>query len=707
MKQVLLELQTGEVKTLEVPAPVPTKDSILIASRCSLISPGTERMLVEFGKSNFAGKACGQPHRLQEALEKIRTDGIAATLGSIKAKLDRPLVLGYCNSGTVVETGGGFSAGDRVLSNGCHADIVSVPRNLVARIPNNVDDRTATFAVLGAVALQGTRLIQPVLGERFVVTGLGLIGLLTVQILRANGCQVLGMDYDKHRLELAREYGAQTIDLSREADPQSSATAFSNGIGVDGVLVTTATASNEPLTQAAKMCRKRGRIVLVGVSGLELNRADFYEKELSLQVSCSYGPGRHDPGYELHGNDYPPAYVRWTAQRNFQAVLDLMASGKINVSRLVSSEFPIRQADKAYDRLIKDRSVLGILFHYDDPPANSDRTITLTRNRNDKRRKRRKRTQPAIGVIGAGNHANRTLIKSFSDSGARLDTIVSLAGLKAAHSGRKFGFEKASSDADATVSSPEINTVVICTRHDTHARFVLASLNARKNVFVEKPLCLRLSELEAISEIAAKPGGPLLLVGFNRRFAPMIIDIKRQLDTLAEPKSFIMNVNAGRVPTDHWLHDSKKGGGRILGEACHFVDLLRHLADAPVSEFDVKVSELPHDIQRRETAIISLAFADGSIGVVNYFTNGHKAVSKERLEVHCAGRSILLENFRRLRTHGFGRLINKYSWIQDKGHNACAQAFCDAIRNGGPAPIPLGEIIEVSRLSIEAAERAI
>ncbi len=694
MKQILQNLGSGQTVIEDVPAPEVRAGHLLVASSASLVSAGTERMLMEFGKANLLDKARQQPDKVKMVIDKVKTDGLGPTIKSVRSKLDQPLPLGYSNVGTVLEVGGGvsgFAVGDRVVSNGPHAEVVCVPANLCATVPAGVDDEAATFTVLGSIALQGIRLVQPTLGENVVVTGLGLIGLLTVQLLRANGCRVLGIDPDADRCALAASFGASTCCLSADEDPLAAASRLSSGRGVDAVIITASTSSNEPVHQAARMCRKRGRIVLVGITGLELSRADFYEKELSFQVSCSYGPGRYDPAYEEKGQDYPFGFVRWTEQRNFEAVLGLMASGDIDVEPLVSHRFSIENAASAYDVLASE-SPLGIVLEYPgtaDPAA--DRQVTLAA------RGAYSSETPAVAMIGAGNYAGQMLIPAFKASGARLRTLVSASGVSSTHAGKKHGFEQASTDAQAAMEDDQATIVAIATRHDTHAPYVIDALTAGKHVFVEKPLCLTPDELDEITAVAGADGAPRLMVGFNRRFSPLTARTSALLDSVAASKSLVMTVNAGEIPASHWTQDPAVGGGRIVGEGCHFIDLLRFLAGSPIRHHSIsRMRGTPPD-----TVSIALEFEDGSHGVVHYLANGHKGFPKERLEVFCNGRVLQLDNFRRLRGWGWTGFRKQQLPSQDKGHNAGVAAFVDAVRQGEPSPIPLDEIIEVSRVAIE------
>lgn len=702
MKQILQSLKSGATEVSEVPVPNVGRGELLIVTSTTLVSAGTERMLVEFGKAGWIEKARQQPDKVRMVLDKIKTDGLMPTLEVVFNKLDQPLPLGYCNVGRIAAIGTGvmgFEVGERVISNGKHAEVVSVPINLCAKIPDGVSDEEAAFTVLGAIALQGIRLVQPTLGETVVVTGLGLIGLLTVQLLRAHGCRVLGLDFDKDKLKLAQQFGAEVVDLAAGQDPVKAAELYSRGRGVDAVIVSAATKSSEPMHQAALMCRKRGRIVLVGVAGLELSRDDFFKKELTFQVSASYGPGRYDPNYEEKGQDYPVGFVRWTEQRNFEAVLDMMADGRLDVKPLISHRFMIDEAEKAYDLMGGGGQSLGILLEYPGLEITSAaRTVLLTQF---PRPQGERGVKVSASFIGSGNYATAVLIPAFKLTGARLRSVASSAGVSGVHAGRKFGFEETTTDTGNLFADSETNTLVVTTRHDSHARFVTQALQAGKHVFVEKPLCLKLEELAVIeSQLAGIASPPILMVGFNRRFAPHVQRIKQLLAGVSGPKAFVMTVNAGAIPADHWTQDKEVGGGRIVGEACHFIDLLRFLAGAPITSYQ----RLSMDSATQDTVSLQFSFADGSIGTVNYFTNGSKAFPKERLEVFAEGRVLQLDNFRKLTGFGWTGFSKMNLWRQDKGQTACVQAFVNAIQDGLPSPIPAAEILEISRISIEMAQ---
>jgi predicted dehydrogenase/threonine dehydrogenase-like Zn-dependent dehydrogenase len=700
MREIIQNLNDGCTSLMTAPGPGLPPNGVTIRTRTTLISAGTERMLLDFGKAGWIDKARQQPDQFRRVLDKVRTDGLSATIDSVRAKLDQPVALGYSNVGVVLEIGSevsGFSVGDRLVSNGQHAEVVSVPKNLCAKIPDNVASDAASFTVVGAIALQGIRLAQPTLGESFVVTGLGLIGLITVQLLRAHGCRVLGIDFDARKLALAQSFGAETVNLAAGEDPVAAAERFSRDRGVDGVIVTASTKSNEPIHQAALMCRKRGRIVLVGVTGLELSRDDFYKKELTFQVSCSYGPGRYDPGYEQGGNDYPYPHVRWTAQRNFEAVLDMMADGRLNVGPLITHRFLFERALDAYKLLESDEFYLGILLEYPTDTTDAallERRIPLTAGD-----PLRSSTACAVGFIGAGGYATKILIPAFKKTGARLVSVASNGGRSAAHAGRRFGFEEATTDVESIMANPAIDTVVIATPHDSHATLVCRALNAGKNVFVEKPLALNPEQIDEVEETwHALPEPRLLMIGFNRRFAPLVVRAHQLLKSVKGPKALIYTINAGSIPHEHWTNDPVAGGGRIVGEACHFIDLLRFLVGCQAREV--------HTVrQSSDTATITITYEDDSIGTIHYFSNGNKSFPKERLDIFAAGRILVLDNFRTLEGFGWPDFKHMRLWKQNKGAVEMVASFFGAIQSGSPSPISFDELLEVTRTTLEAASR--
>lgn len=708
MKQILQDLANGNSLIIESPSPRAKQNHLIINTKTTLISAGTERMLVDFGKANFIEKARQQPDKVKMVMEKVQTDGLLTTVDAVKSKLGQPLPLGYCNVGIVKSVGQGvkgFKAGQRVASNGPHADVVRVPKNLCAPIPDSVSDEEAAFTVLASIGLQGIRLAKPTIGESFVVTGVGLIGLLTVQMLRSNGCRVLAIDFDESKLALAKQFGAEICNPAKQ-DPVDCGIQFSKGKGVDGVIITASTKSNDPVSQAAKICRKRGRIILVGVTGLELSRADFYEKELSFQVSCSYGPGRYDKSYEELGQDYPYGFVRWTEQRNFEAILDMMDSGKLDVKPLISHRFEFEQAPKAYELLTDDKSALGILLNYQSEFTSRDIDHVNLRNNNT----RYVKNEPVVAFIGAGNYASRVLIPAFSDAQAQLHSIVTSGGVSGVIHGSKNGFKHAFTEASNVITNDSINVVAIATQHNTHAKFVEDCLKNNKNVFVEKPLAIQLNEVDAIKkayDVASDNSkSPRLMVGFNRRFAPQIQKMKSLLDNISEPKSLMMTMNAGAIPSDHWTQDPTIGGGRIIGEACHFIDLMRYLVGHEIVSVDAKrIGDCDNLEITEDKAAFILGFADGSFGTIHYLANGANSFPKERIEVFTNNKVLQLDNFVKLRGYGWSGFKKMNLWKQDKGQNECVKAFISSIKNGLPSPIPADEIFEVARTSIEISNK--
>ncbi|HVL01988.1 MAG TPA: bi-domain-containing oxidoreductase [Dongiaceae bacterium] len=706
MKQVLQDLRTGATSVENVPCPMVQPGQVLIRTVQTLVSAGTEKMLVDFGKASLIEKARQQPDKVRMVLDKIRTDGLVPTLEAVRAKLDQPIPMGYCNVGVIVQCGDGVAGllpGDRVISNGHHAEMVTVPKHLCARIPDAVNDDQASFTVMAAIALQGIRLVQPELGETVAVIGLGLVGLLTVQLLKASGCRVIGFDFDAERVSLARQFGAESVILREGVDPVAAALAFTRNVGVDAVLITASTRSNDPVHQAANMCRKRGRIVLVGVVGLELSRADFYEKELSFQVSCSYGPGRYDPDYEQRGRDYPIGYVRWTEQRNFEAVLTAMAAGSLRCDTMISARFRLDQAQDAY-AAIAQGGTLGVVLECDRRQALDQLLESSIRSQANG-----DLIPPLgplqVGFIGAGNYASRVLIPAFRKTDVQLARIACSGGTSGVIAARKFGFDAVTTDSNALLQDPTVNLVVVATRHDSHARYASEALLAGKHVFVEKPLAIEHSDLinmeHAYASTRKQANCPQLMIGFNRRFSPLIIPLKQAIDPEQEPVCINITVNAGQIPASSWIQDRKTGGGRIIGELCHFIDLALHLAGSSITAYDIRaIGNQRFNGITSDKCVVQLKFANGSVASLQYFANGHAAFPKERIELFWAGHVFQVDNFRKLRSYG-GLVQPRSLWRQDKGNAACVASFVDCLRNGRTAPIPFDDMLQVSRCAIE------
>lgn len=706
MKQLLQNMRDGKTTVVEVPVPSVRRKFALVKTSCSLVSAGTERMLVEFAEKNLVGKATSRPDLVKQVLSKAKREGVLPTIEAAFNKLDQPMALGYSSAGKIIEVGDGlegFQPGDRVACGGggfaVHAEYAVVPQNLLVKLPDSVDDESAAFTTLGAVAMQGFRLAQPHLGESVCVIGLGLLGLMTVGIAKAAGCSVFGIDLSPARVELARQMGGTAVP--RE-NCEESAAAFTQGRGFDHVLICADTSSNDPIELAGALARDHGTVIAVGAFGLNIPRKVYYEKELTFRVSRSYGPGRYDPRYEEGGVDYPYGYVRWTEGRNMQAFVDLLASGKLDVHPLMSHRFEIEQAETAYELITgkTGQPFLGVLLTYPtkaesqplqrrvEYPLSASQTSTIK-----------------VGALGSGNYANAVFLPAVKKSAnAQLVGICSATGLSAQNAARKFGFGFASSTEADVLENPAINTVIVLTRHDQHARQILAALRNGKNVYCEKPLALNEDELSAIDEQLQQPNCPLLTVGFNRRFSPFAVELKRFLTPRNDALHIHYRVNAGFLPPNHWLHDPLVGGGRIIGEGCHFIDFITFLVgEAPLA---VKAFALPDGGQyHKDNVSLVYTFSDGSIGVIDYLANGNKNFSKERVEVFSAGKIAVLDDFRSLDLVSENDHKQKHSLLrQDKGHQAAWQAFAHSIIAGEGPTIPYEQLIGVTRASFAAMQ---
>ena len=664
MKQLIQSFKTGETILENIPAPQVRRGFVLIQTTRSLVSLGTERMLVEFGKANLLDKARQQPDKVKQVLDKVKSDGLMPTMEAVFIKLEQPLPLGYCNVGKVIGVGEGvseFKIGDRVASNGPHAEVVCVPKNLVAAIPEGVSDEEAAFTVIGSIGLQGIRLLNPTLGETVVVTGLGLIGLITAELLKANGCKVIGIDLDEQKLEIAKSKGIIPVN-PMNTDVVKFVETETGGIGADGVLITASAKSNDIISQAARMSRKRGRIVLVGVIGLNISRTEFYEKELSFQVSCSYGPGRYDENYEQRGQDYPLAFVRWTEKRNFETILQSIASGSLEVKSLITEKVALADYQEIYGKIGKSRSIASILTYPEGNATSISSTVELGT-------KSFEGSKGVVGIIGAGNFTKMTMLPALKDTGAGLKYIASAGGVSGTALAKKYSFTYSTTDYKELLKDWEVDLVMITTRHDLHASMIRESLQAGKHVFVEKPLALNSSQLQEVLEAYkahALPNSLTLSVGFNRRFSPHIQKIKELIGNAPDPLNIIATMNAGNIPENVWVHDMQIGGGRIIGEACHYMDLMVYLTGSRIKSVCMNaLGKNPEE--NTDNASILLKFENGSNGVLNYFANGHKSYSKERLELYSQGRTAIMDNFRK--TTGFGfKGFSKLKTSQDKGH---------------------------------------
>ena len=695
MKQIIQDLKKGDTILEEVPVPRLKAGAVLIKTTRSLVSLGTERMLVDFGKANFLQKAKQQPDKVKMVLEKVKSDGLRPTLEAVFNKLGQPLPLGYCNVGEVVAVGKGvieFSVGDRVASNGNHAEFVCVPKNLVAKIPDNVSDEEAAFTVIGSIGLQGIRLLNPTFGETIVVVGLGLIGLVTAELLLANGCNVIGFDYDEEKVKIAKEKGVLAFKPSEGLDQVKFVETYTNGIGVDGVIITASNKSNEIISQSAKMCRKRGRVILIGVVGLDISRADFYEKEITFQVSCSYGPGRYDDEYEQNGRDYPIGFVRWTEKRNFDAILNAIEKGVLDVLPLITDRFKLSEYQNIYSDMGNSRSIAVILEY----PINKEIKSTIEVNQ-----KSFKGKKAVLGIIGAGNFTSSTLLPNLDKNQGNIKYIASSGGLSSTIMAKKHNIANSTTNYKEILEDELVDLVLVTTQHHMHANMTIEAIKTGKSVFVEKPLALNHQELDEIIELY-NINEVNITVGFNRRFAPLAKKMKKVLGNAANPINIIATMNAGFVPKDVWLHDMEIGGGRIIGEACHYIDLCTYLTDSKVVSVCMNSMGI-NPQENTDNASILLKYENGSNAVINYFANGSKSYSKERVEVFSQERTLIMDNWRSLKGYGFKGFSSSKS-AQDKGHFNQFKALLNQQKNGGSSIIPFSEIINTTRASFAAIE---
>jgi predicted dehydrogenase/threonine dehydrogenase-like Zn-dependent dehydrogenase len=699
MKQIIQSFKTGDTFLEQIPAPTIRKGTVLIETTYSLVSLGTEKMLVEFGKSNLISKARQQPEKVKEVLDKIKTEGLLPTLEAVFKKLEQPLPLGYCNVGKVLAVGDGvseFKIGDRVASNGQHAEIVCIPKNLVANIPDDVSDEEACFTVIGSIGLQGIRLLKPTLGETIVVVGLGLIGLITAQLLKANGCNVIGVDIDVNKLAMCEKWGIIPFnpingDVVKFVEHQT------NSIGADGVIITASAKSNDIISQAAKMSRKRGRIILVGVIGLNISRSEFYEKELTFQVSCSYGPGRYDEDYEQRGVDYPIPFVRWTEKRNFEAILNSISSKNISVKDLITEKVLLTNYLEIYNTLGYNNSIASILDYTKNQKDDTKYSNTiLLQNRSFNNSK------GVIGIIGAGNFTKMTMLPALKGSGAVNKYIASAGGVNGTALAKKYNFSHSTTDFKEILKDENVDLVLITTRHNQHAIQTVDALKHGKHVFVEKPLALNLEELDAIIEAYSNTTAkPTLTVGFNRRFSPHSIAVKKALGQ-SGPLNIVATMNAGYIPSNVWVHDLKIGGGRIIGEACHYIDLASYFTDSRVVSVCMNSLGI-HNDEKTDNASILLKYEDGSNVVINYFSNGSKSYSKERIEVYNQERTAIIDNFQKTEAFGFKNFKGLKTSI-DKGHKSQFQELINKVKYSGAPLIEFDSIINTTKASFAAIQ---
>lgn len=705
MKQILQNLKTGITEVSEVPIPQVQPKCALVQTASSLVSAGTERMLVDFAQKNLLEKAHSRPDMVKQVLDKAKRDGIVPSIQSAFNRLDQPIILGYSSAGTIITCGEdltGFKPGDRVVcaggSHAVHAEFANVPQNLLAHLPENVDFDEGAFSTLGAIGLNGIHLAKIQLGENVAVIGLGLLGLITAKLAMVAGCKVFGIDTNENRVRFARKVG---IPSSLRSTAGKASIASTNGRGFDAVLICADTPNSDTVVLAGEIARDRGHVISLGVVGIDLPRKPYYEKELFFQVSRSSGPGRYDEKYEEKGVDYPLGYVRWTEGRNLEAFSQLLAEGKLQVKDLITHRIPIEKAPQAYD-LITGKSAefsLGVLLTYNPSQESRKTKIQIESGKPTLVQK------IVMGVLGAGNYANAVFLPSIlSIGGTQLKTIVSATGTSAAFSARKFHFLFASSREEDIFDDPAINAVAILSRHNQHAHQTIKALQQKKHVYCEKPLALDEKEIKEVEKELSRKGHPLLMVGFNRRFSPFGSELKKFFQDRNEPLYAHYRINAGALPLSHWQHDLQTGGGRIVGEGCHFIDFISFLVgDAPMC---ISAQALPDQGKyKQDNVLISCRFHDGSIGSIAYLSNGEKSFPKEYLEVFCGGKIAILDDFKSLTLASDGKRSVLHAGIsQDKGHRGAWQAFLDSIQKGTPPPIPYEQILGVSRAAIAARE---
>jgi polar amino acid transport system substrate-binding protein len=714
MKQILQNYKTGEVSVADVPPPIAQRGRVLVRTAASLISAGTERMAVELGRKSLLGKARERPDLVRQVIQKAQREGLMTTLNAVQSKLNAANALGYSAAGIVTDVGEDvtdFRAGDRVACAGAgfasHAEVLSVPKNLCVRLPDAVDFEAASFGTLGAIALQGVRLAEPTLGESVVVIGLGLLGQLTVQLLKANGCRVFGVDLDPAKVELARTLGADDGAVSGGAT-LSAVSEWSRGRGADAVLITAATSSDQPVELAGEVSRLKGRVVAVGLVGMNVPRKIYYERELTLKVSMSYGPGRYDPEYEERGHDYPFAYVRWTEGRNIEAFLDLVAAGSVQIAPLITHRFSIADGERAYNLIAGETKepYLGIVLAYD-----TGRELV----RNVERRERDTyavgdpaRAQGAaavrIGMIGAGSYAQKFLLPNFKANGAAFHSIATASGISARGIGEKYDFARVVASAEEVIADADANLIVIATRHDSHADLARRALAQGRHVFVEKPLALNDEELDGVLAAAEESSGHLL-VGFNRRFSPHAREAATRFAARREPLSILYRVNAGRIARESWIQDEREGGGRIIGEVCHFIDLMHFLTGALTTRvYAEAIASRNQEIVDEDSVMITLRFSDGSNGTIAYLAEGDRALAKERIEIFGGGKTFVIEDFRSAALYEGGRERRMKLRGQDKGQAEEVRALCAMVSEDAHAPIALHDLAATTRATFRIRE---
>jgi predicted dehydrogenase/threonine dehydrogenase-like Zn-dependent dehydrogenase len=706
MKQVLQNMRTGSTMVIETPIPQARPKTALVRTAVSLVSAGTERMLVDFASKNLLEKARSRPDLAKQVLDNARRVGVLSTVQTVYNRLDQPITLGYSSSGTIMDCGEGligFRPGDHVVcaggGNAVHAEYAVIPQNLLAHMPDDVDFESGAFATMGAIAMNGFRLAKIQLGESVAIIGLGLLGLITAKLAQAAGCAVLGIDTNPDRVKFAKKLG---FNASTRANAEKSGMSFTMGHGFDAVLICADTPSADTVVLAGQIARDRGHVISLGVVGIDLPRKLYYEKELFFQVSRSSGPGRYDPKYEEEGIDYPMGYIRWTEGRNLEGFVNLINAGKLTVKDLITHRFPVEKATAAYQLITGKESepFLGVLLTYTPKKGSLQTRIPIT---NKEGLLHPHKGEIVAGVLGAGNYANAVFLPAITSvGGAHLQTIVSASGSSASYAAKKYKFAFASSSENDIFQDKKVNTIVILTRHNEHARQVVKSLQLGKYVYCEKPLAINEEELTQVEKALSKKDHPVLMVGFNRRFSPFGQALKEFLSDRREPLYAHYRVNAGWLPLNHWQHDLLVGGGRIIGEGCHFIDFITFLVGQPPSS--IFAQALPDKGKyRQDNVLITLEFPDGSLGSLAYLANGDKGFPKEYMEVFCGGRIGILDDFTHLTTISNGQRKEQHSrFSQNKGHRAAWKAFLTCIKDGTEPPISYQDLIHVSKATLTA-----
>ncbi|MBC8484507.1 MAG: bi-domain-containing oxidoreductase [Bacteroidetes bacterium] len=704
MKQIIQSYKTGKMEVVEVPVPSCGNNGVLEKTGASLISAGTEKMLIDIAGKSLIGKAKARPDLVKQVLNKVKKEGLKTTIQKVMTKLEVPIPMGYSSAGEVLFTGKfvtRIKVDERVACAGAgfanHAEMNYVPKNLIAKIPDNVSDEEAAFTTVASIALQGVRQLNPTIGERIAVIGSGLIGLITVQLLKANGCDVLAVDIDKNKLKIAEYMGADCVCTSDEL--LSATEEFSQGYGVDGVIIAASSKSNQIIVNAGEICRLKGRVIMVGLTPMDIPRDIYYKKELDFRLSMSYGPGRYDPKYEIDGIDYPLSYVRWTEQRNMGTILNLVAQRKLDVKSLITHRYDFINVLDAY-KLVKgeiQEPYLGIILQYHQ---NKEHVSSI----NIETKKKKKTSDVNIGFIGAGSFAQAITLPNLVKTKCSFDTLLEPNGVNATVVIQKYGFRRLTTKSEDLFGNKEINTIFITTPHSMHAEYVIKGLKSNKHIFVEKPLSINEDELNSIKEVY-KGTENVLMVGYNRRFSPHAKEIRKVVEKIDTPVVMNYIVNAGQIPVDHWIQDIEIGGGRIIGEVCHFVDFLQYISGSnPVAVYATSITTKNKNLSNNDSLHITIDFADGSIGNITYHALGDTSQPKEYFELAGGGYTVKMHDFRMTQIAGFGKLRKFKTGAQQKGFKEEYQAFEKAIIDEMESPISFGSLYLTTLVTFRALE---